>query len=291
MATASKTDRSEARPQSAFLRAPEAIGRSSQEQATETFAYTLGVQAALWGIQWVKCGEAFRNFTQSLPPGQERSPFDSTPHGINIWGHGQKLQNADFRTIETPNTETLYSKAVLDLKDGPIVIVHPDFGDRYFRTSIWDLHCETNTISEKHDGSHPPPYAIMQVGWAGSFPEGLKTITVRGRYALLDPHVAVYGDQDIANVHEVQKGLKLIALRDWGKSNAEMPPGESMRPIQRPGTKTPLELAFFEELGETLKDIVIRDDEVAFARQLQDIGITLNDGSNTRSSTRRPSRA
>jgi hypothetical protein len=44
------------------------------------------------------------------------------------------------------------------------------------------------------------------------------------------------------------------------------------------GTKTPDELLFFEELGETLKDLTIRDDEIGFARQLQDIGITLKDG-------------
>src|SRR5262249_36899179 len=50
------------------------------------------------------------------------------------------------------------------------------------------------------------------------------------------------------------------------------------RPIRRPGTKTPDELLFFEELGETLKDITIRDDEASFARQLQTIGISLKDG-------------
>src|SRR5262245_13217221 len=144
MATASKPDKStEGKPASAFLRAPDAIGRLSQEQAAETFAYTLGVQAAIWGIQWVKAGEALRLFSKPLSPGQERSLVDQSPHGINIWGHAQKVQNADFRSIETPNTETIYSTAVIDLVAGPIVIVHPDFGDRYFRTSIWDLHCET----------------------------------------------------------------------------------------------------------------------------------------------------
>jgi hypothetical protein len=51
-----------------------------------------------------------------------------------------------------------------------------------------------------------------------------------------------------------------------------------MRPIRRAGTKTPPELMFFEELGETLKDITIRDDEAGFARQLEAIGITLADG-------------
>lgn len=31
------------------MRVPEAIGRMTQKQAAETFAYTLGVQAVLWG--------------------------------------------------------------------------------------------------------------------------------------------------------------------------------------------------------------------------------------------------
>jgi hypothetical protein len=185
MATASRTDTSEAKPQSAFLRAPDAIGRLSKEQAAETFAYTLGVQAVLWGTQWVKAGEAFRMFTRPLPPGEERSPFDEKAHGVNIWGHAQKLLSAEFRTIETPNTETLYSMALVDLKDGPVVVLHPDYGERYFRTSIWDLHSETNTISQKKDGSHPPPYGIAWVHAPGDIPKGLKTITVRSRYVAM----------------------------------------------------------------------------------------------------------
>jgi hypothetical protein len=138
------------------------------DQVRETEAYTLGVQAVLWGMQWVKAGQAFRLFSRPLPVGEARSPYDQNPHGINIWGHAQKLLNADFRTIETPNTETLYAVALLDLKDSPMVVVHPDYGDRSCRTSIWDLHSDTHTISQKQDGSHPPSYAIIPVGWQGS---------------------------------------------------------------------------------------------------------------------------
>jgi hypothetical protein len=51
-----------------------------------------------------------------------------------------------------------------------------------------------------------------------------------------------------------------------------------MRPAQVPGTSTPAELLFFEELCESLKDITIRDDEAAFARQLEGVGIMLAAG-------------
>jgi hypothetical protein len=94
----------------------------------------------------------------------------------------------------------------------------------------------------------------------------------------LAPHIAVYGEDDLPSVHALQDGLKLIRLEDWGASNAELVSGEPMRPIQRPDTKTPVELLYFEELCETLKDLVIQDDEAGFARQLEQIGITLHDG-------------
>ncbi|HEY7303617.1 MAG TPA: DUF1254 domain-containing protein [Bryobacteraceae bacterium] len=102
-------------PPKAFMEATQAFARMDEEKARETEAYTLGVQSVLWGLQWVKAGESFRMFTAPLPAGTQRSPYDSNPHGIDIWGHAQKLLTAEFRTIETPNTETLYSSAIVDL--------------------------------------------------------------------------------------------------------------------------------------------------------------------------------
>src|SRR5262245_39270213 len=270
------TQKADAAPPSAFVKAPDAFARLTEDQARETEAYTLGVQAVLWGTQWVKAGETFRMFSRPLPAGQERSPYDNSPHAINAWGHAQKLLNADFRVIETPNTETLYSGTLLDLKDGPIVVVHPDLGDRYFRTSIWDLHSETHTISQKQDGGHPPPYVLVPVGWEGTIPDGIETIILRSRYLQVVPHIAVYGEDDLGNVHELQAGLKVVAPADWGTSNAPLAAGAPMRPIRRPDSPTPPELVFFEELGETLKDITVRDDERGFARQLEAIGVTLS---------------
>src|SRR5262245_49216579 len=120
-----------------FLKAPDAFARMTEDQATEAFAYTLGVQAVLWGLQWVKAAEALRMCSAPLPPGRERSPYDPMPHGINVWGHARRLLNADTRLIETPNTETPYSIVVVDLGKGPVVVVHPDLGERYYRSSIW----------------------------------------------------------------------------------------------------------------------------------------------------------
>jgi hypothetical protein len=161
-------------PKPALLPATDAYARMPADAAAETLTYVLGVQAVIWGVHWVKAGESFRSMTAPLPEGQPRSPFDPDPHGVNVWGHATKLLTADFRIIETPNTETLYSAAILDLADGPMVVVHPDFGERYFRTSVWQLHGDTDTISQKKDGGAPPPYAIVPIGWTGQLPDGCK---------------------------------------------------------------------------------------------------------------------
>jgi hypothetical protein len=260
-----------------LLKAPDAFARLSADDARETWAYSLGVQAVLWGMQWVKAGEGFRLFTRPLPDGAERSPFDPMPHAIDAWGHARELLDADTRLIETPNTETLYSIIVVDLDGGPVVVEHPDFAGRYYRSTVWDLHSDTHTISQLNDGDSPPPCAVVRTGWDGQVPDGLRVIEVRSRYFQVAPHIAVTGTDDLDAVHDLQAGLRVTRLEHWPGGNP-VGRGEPMRPIRRPGTTTPDDLLFFEELCETLKDITIRDDELGFARQLPAIGITLRDG-------------
>ena len=261
-------------PAPSLIKPAKAAARITAAQAKGTDAYTLGVQTVLWGMQWVKAGQTLRALTAPVAAGSSRNPIDPTPHGINVWGHARTLLTHEMRIIETPNTETLYSTAVLDLQDGPIVLVHPDFGERYFRTSVWELHGDARTISQKQNGPKPPPYALLPYGWKGTLPNGLKAIQTRSRYILVAPHIAVHGQADLANVHALQEGFRLLALKDWGESNKELAQGQPIRPLRQSGTSTPTELLFFEELCEALKDITLRDDELAFARQTERIGVT-----------------
>jgi hypothetical protein len=113
----------------------------------------------------------------------------------------------------------------------------------------------------------------VPVGWTGTLPAGLQSYGIRSRYVMVGPHIAVFGEDDLANVYPLQQGLKAVALADWGKSDAPHPPGKPMPPLRREGTATPPDLMFFEELGEVLKLITLPDDEVGFARQLEQIGI------------------
>jgi hypothetical protein len=262
----------------------DAYARMNGEQARETWAYTLGVQAAIWGMQWVKAAQLCRALSAPLPAGERPGPLDARPHGVNTWGHARALPTLESRQSDQPNTETLVSRAVIDLKEGPVVVVHPDFGSRYFRTSLWELHGDSHRISQKQDGARPPAYALALCDWKGTVPKGVRTIRVRSRYVALTTHVAAAGEADLAAVAALQDGLRLVALRNWTKGDkierpdTAMEAGPAMRPLQRPETRTRADLLFFEELCEALKDLKLRDDEAAFARQLERIGVTLGEG-------------
>ena len=265
-------------PVPSLMKPAEAAARMEAEQARELQAYTLGVETVIWGMQRVKAGQTLLTSRRRSRPGSTAPPFDPSGHGANVWGHACALITHELRVIETPNTETLMSTAVVDLEDGPLVVVHPDFGERYFRTSLWELRGDTHTISQKRDGPHPAPCALLPAGWKGTVPDGMRTIQVHSRYVLIAPHIGVTGEDDLARARAVQRGLRLVALADWDGSRREVEPGRPMRPLRRPGTRTPADLLFFEELCETLKDVTLPDHELAFARQAGRIGVTLSDG-------------
>ncbi len=46
--------------------------------------------------------------------------------------------------------------------------------------------------------------------------------------------IAVYGEDDVKNVIALQDGLRLIALKNWGKSDKQLEAAQPMRPLQRP---------------------------------------------------------
>ena len=68
---------------------------------------------------------------------------------INHFANASKFATPDDRTVVAPNTDTLYSLSQLDLKKGPIVLRHPDMGDRFFDFELVDPW--TNVIGLRRD--------------------------------------------------------------------------------------------------------------------------------------------
>jgi hypothetical protein len=58
----------------------------------------------------------------------------------------RNLADASSRSVTSPNNDTLYSAAWLDLTAGPVTATFPDFGQRYFSLQLMDMYTNNFAI-------------------------------------------------------------------------------------------------------------------------------------------------
>ena len=128
--------------------------------------------------------------------------------GTNKLHHTTKLPTEGTDPVVTPALDHIYTKAVLDLTDGPVIVELPKVkDDRYFSIQIADQ--EHYTI---YDEIHPVgKYAFVRRGKDMKVPEGAKVIESPGDYPHLFIRAQVKNPEDISNVILIQQKIKLTA--------------------------------------------------------------------------------
>ncbi len=128
--------------------------------------------------------------------------------GTNKLHHTTRLPTEGTDPVVTPALDHIYTKAVLDLTDGPVIVELPKVeNDRYFSIQIADQ--EHYTI---YDEIHPVgKYIFVRKGKNMKAPEGAKVIESRGDYPHLFIRAQVKTPKDIDNVIRIQQKIKLTA--------------------------------------------------------------------------------
>jgi hypothetical protein len=129
--------------------------------------------------------------------------------GTNKLLHTTKLPTEGTDPVVTPALDHIYTKAVIDLSSGPVVVEVPDVEkDRYFSIHITDQ--EHYTI---YDEVHPVgKYVFIRKGKDMEVPEGAKVIESPGDYPHLFIRAQVKTPDDLANVTPIQQKIKLIGV-------------------------------------------------------------------------------
>lgn len=128
--------------------------------------------------------------------------------GTNKLFHTTSLPTEGTDPVVTPALDHIYTKAVIDLTEGPVVLELPEVEkDRYFSIQIADQ--EHYTI---YDEIHPVgKYAFVLKGKNMKVPEDATVIESRGLYPHLFIRVQVKANTDIINILPIQKRIKLTA--------------------------------------------------------------------------------
>ena len=187
----------------------------TQSTSTATEATTTGAEtvadAFIYGYPLVIM-DATRRISTAVPsPAPTRAP-------VNQFAHLPAFPDASFTDVVSPNADTLYSAAWLDLSTEPVVLSVPDMGNRYYLMPMLDAW--TNVFSSpgtRTTGNSKKDFAIVGPGWSKPVPDGLTQIKAPTNIVWIIGRTQTNGKKDFDAVHAVQHQYLLTPLSSWGK--------------------------------------------------------------------------
>jgi hypothetical protein len=202
------------------------------------------------------------------------SPDFKVPYN-QIASFGRVFTPADT-VVQTPNSDTPYSFAGLDVRAEPMVLTVPRIEKgRYFSIQLTDLYTfNFDYIGSRTTGNDGGSFMIAGPNWQGATPKGV-TKVFRSETELL---VAIYRTQlfnpgDIDNVKRIQAGYKAQPLSAFLGQPAPKaaPEVDFFKPLTPAEEKTSLE--FFNELNFVLKFCPTDPSETALMARFANIGV------------------
>jgi hypothetical protein len=153
------------------------------------------------------------------------------PMPPNMFAHRRMLTDDRSREVTTPNNDTLYSSAWLDLRGGALLLSLPDTGDRYYSAALMDMYTNNFAcLGRRTTGTKALDVVIAGPGWQGEAPAGLKIIRSPTPWAWALCRFLVDGSDDLPAVHALQDKCLLTPLTRGGGLNytapGEAPPAD-----------------------------------------------------------------
>src|SRR5881227_2027302 len=172
-----------------------------------------------------------------------------------IWNSARLFSPADT-TIQTPNSDTLYSFIGADLRSEPLVLTVPAMEkERYFSVQLIDYYTfNFDYVGTRTTGNGGGSFLLAGPGWKGDAPKGVKKV-FRCETELAFPtyRTQLFNPGDIDNVKKVQAGYKVQTLSAFlGQPAPKAAPAiDFMKPLTPAEEKTSLQ--FFNILNFVLQ--------------------------------------
>lgn len=219
---------------------------------------TLAADAFVWGFPVV----VTRRYFQFLGQLALNKLFNQTA-----------LSTAAIRVVVSPNQDTLYSIAVLDLRSEPMVLTVPDVLDRYWTYQFLDGWTNSfHYIGTRATAGKGGSFAVTPPGFTGTLPPGVTEVKSPTPVLLLLGRYLVKDNTDAANVTALSRTLAPLSTLTGAPAPPAPPPlGATLgSPRDTGSTGAP----FFDELGDALAlDGPVSADDTAALKRFQPLGI------------------
>ena len=197
----------------------------------------------------------------------------------NVIHNTARVYTPDDKAVQTPNSDTPYSFAGVDLRTEPIVITVPAIEkERYYSIQFIDMYTFNFAyVGSRTTSNEAGSFLLAGPNWKGEKPRGMKqAIQSETELVFLLYRTQLFSPGDIENVKKIQAGYKIQQLSQFLNQPVPMP-APDINFIKPPGVeeeKTSLE--FFGQLNFILQFCPLHPSE----KELMDRFAKLNIGAN-----------
>jgi hypothetical protein len=175
-------------------------------------ARMLATDATIYGLPSVY------QYAQMYVQGVDRS--SATYTGFDAWFHQRDVATPEFKAFKTPNVDTLYSNAWLDLTEGPALITVPPIRDRYYTLHFLDAYANSTNLSSRTIGSEGGDFLVAPATWEGSVPAGATLFRVASPYMWILMRILVRGTaRDVEDVRALQDAVEISPTAEIGNGD------------------------------------------------------------------------
>jgi hypothetical protein len=200
------------------------------------------------------------------------------------WNHLRNIARVftpEDKAVQTPNSDTPYSMAGLDLRAEPMVLTVPEIEtDRYFSIQLVDLYTfNFEYIGSRTTGNGGGVFVIAGPSWQGETPSGVsKVIRAETEFVLAIYRTQLFNPTDLDHVKQIQANYQIQPLSEFlGQSAPTSAPAIEFVPPLTPDTqKTSLE--FFGILDFLLQFCPPVPSEVDLRSRFAQIGVGVGQG-------------
>lgn len=136
----------------------------------------------------------------------------STLRWVNQFTHTRRLRGPQDKEVVTPNNDTLFTNAWLDLSQGPLVIEVPEMGERYWVLGFLDAWTNPWAYAGRRTtGGAAQRVFVHGPRWPGQVPAGMHRIAAPGDDVWVIGRILADDDAaDLAAVHALQDRFRLL---------------------------------------------------------------------------------
>jgi len=148
--------------------------------------------------------------------GQFKAPFNQLKNEARVYTYQDTA-------VVTPNSDTPYSFAWLDLRAEPIVLSVPAVEKgRYYAVQLEDGNTfNYGYIGSRATGNYAGDYMVAGPDWKGETPPGIKKVFhSTTQFSVAGYRTQLFGPEDMPNVVKVQSGYKVQPLSAFLKQPA-----------------------------------------------------------------------